>query len=139
MRFSEGKGLDVVSTEDAETVGTISGFIVEPRTAKVLGMHLKKTQGDVDLLPWENVVGFGKDAVTVRSASSLVKDERTDTSGDVLGSRILTEHGVELGEVKDVDFDPSSGAVQQLITKTAEVAGDRMMGLGDYALVVCEA
>lgn len=137
MRFSEAKGHKVISTETAETVGKVSGFVVDAVTAKVLGLHLKKTDGDVDLLPWDNLVGFGPDAVTVASVTALVKaGPETKDRADVLGALVLSEHGVALGEVKDVDFDPADGTVTALLTKQAEVAGDRMVGLGSYALVV---
>lgn len=136
MRFSEAKGHKVISTADAETVAKVSGFAIDPASAKVIGMHLKKTDGDVDLLPWENLVGFGPDALTVASSAALVKAGPQTKGNDVLGVRVLSDAGVELGEVKDVDFDPETGTVRALLTKQGEVAGDRMLGLGGYALVV---
>ncbi|MGH3813515.1 MAG: PRC-barrel domain-containing protein [Pseudonocardiaceae bacterium] len=54
----------------------------------------------------------------------------------MLGKRVLTERGMELSTVTDVDFDPETGAVTTLITKTETIAGDRLIGLGGYAVVV---
>lgn len=136
MRFSEANGQKVVSTSDAVTVAKVAGFVVDPKTAQVVALRLKKTEGDADLLLWTGVASFGPDAVTVASPEALTRSERGDLTRPVVGARLLSERGVELGEVKDVEFDPATGAVRALLTKRGEIAGDRMMGLGSYALVV---
>lgn len=138
MRFSDAKGHKVVSTADAETVGRVDGFVVDPAGARVSALRLKKTEGDGDVLPWDAVIGFGPDAVTTGSADVIVAGtaQDHDKHRDVLGKRVLTESGDELGEVKDVEFDPETGTVLMLLTKDGEVAGERMIGLGSYALMV---
>lgn len=136
MRFSEAKGHEVVSTADAATVGKVSGFVVDAAAGKVVGLRLKKTEGDVDLLAWADVQGFGPDAVTVGSVAALRKAGDAEKHLDVLGRRVLTEHGVELGDVQDVDFDPADGSIVAVHTKQGEVSGARLLGLGSYALVV---
>jgi sporulation protein YlmC with PRC-barrel domain len=139
MRFSEAKNHKVVATGDAATVAKLAGFVVEASSARIVALRLKKTDGDVDLLNWTDVQGFGPDAVTVTSPSVFVKAGEGAKRGDLLGSRVLTERGVELGEVKDVDFDPADGVVRAVLTKSEEVAGSRLLGHGSYALVVREA
>ncbi len=137
MRFSQAKGHQVVSTNDADTIGKVDGFVVDTGTAKVVALHLKKTPGDGDLLSWADLKAFGTDAVTVESASLLAKASDAAKGQDVVGSRILTEDGEELGEVKDVEFDTADGSVTALVTKNGdEVEGIRMIGLGSYALIV---
>ena len=51
----------------------------------------------------------------------------------MLKKRVLSTNGDDLGPVKDVDFDPASGAVTALILDAGEVAGKRMVGIGSYA------
>lgn len=141
MRFSEAKGQKVISTTGATTVGKVHDLVVDPRTAQVVALTLKKTEGDGDTLTWANMKSFGRDAVTVDSADLI-----TDAEGDiavlsdkhhrVMGKRVLSENGDELGSVKDIEFDPDTGAVRALVTDHDEVAGERMLGLGSYALVV---
>lgn len=141
MRFSEAKGQKVISTTGATTVGKVNDLVVDARAARIVGLTLKKTEGDGDTLTWQNMKSFGRDAVTVESADLITEAEGelavlSDKHHRILGKLVLSEHGDELGSVKDVDFDPDNGWIRALITDTDEVAGERMLGLGTYALVV---
>lgn len=61
-----------------------------------------------DALAWGQVHGFGRDAVIVADADvfqprrHVVERASGGGGGDVLGSRVLTESGADLGEVVDV-------------------------------------
>ncbi|WP_329360807.1 PRC-barrel domain-containing protein [Streptomyces sp. NBC_01483] len=55
---------------------------------------------------------------------------------EVLGVRVLTEDGDERGTVRDISFDPVTGRVTKMCTTLGDIPGDRLIGLGDYALVV---
>ena len=68
--------------------------------------------------------GSGRDAGLDGSKSNL------------LGKRMLTDAGVELGQVDDVEFDPESGSVDYLISADDRVAGYRLIGCGSYAVIV---
>lgn len=140
MRFSEASGRKVVSTTSAETVGKVDGFIVDPQRRAVVAVQCKKTAGG-DVLPWPDIVGFGADAVTVTDAGAI-----TDATGEiealrgkdhrVLGKRVLSSAGDELGKVDDVAFDPATGTIETLIVEGAQIAGERLIGVGSYAVVV---
>ncbi len=140
MRFSEAKGRQVVSTSSAVAVGRVDVFVVDPATSMVVAMRLKKTANG-DTLMWRDVTAFGVDAVTVSG-----DDKITVASGDVValsgkdhqvvGKRVLSTAGDELGEVTDVEFDPDSGAVTSLVLDNGDVAGSRLVAVGSYAVVV---
>jgi sporulation protein YlmC with PRC-barrel domain len=140
MRFSEASGRKVVSTSSAETVGKIDGFVIDPQRRAVVAVECRKTAGG-DVLAWPDIVGFGADAVTVADAGAITeagpelqalrgKDHR------VLGKRVLSSAGDELGKVQDVEFDAGSGVVEALIVEGAQIAGERLIGVGSYAVVV---
>lgn len=141
MRFSDAKNHKVVSSSSAATVGKVKGFVVDPATRSVVGLRLKKTE-DGDILRWDALTAFGSDAVTVTGPDVIVsEDEQVDAlSGKdhaVLGKRVLSTWGDELGEVKDVEFDEATGAVTALLVKgNDDVAGERLVGVGSYAVVV---
>lgn len=125
-----------MGTTDAATLGKVDLLLVDPATARVVALKLTKTSGASDLLRWEDVASFGPDAITV-AASDLLTDK---TGGvDVLGVRLLEDSGDGLGQTKDFEFDPVDGSVLMLLTKDAEVRGDRMLALGSYALIVRRA
>ena len=141
MRFSDAKGHKVVSSSTATTVGKVKSFVVDPATRSVHALRLRKTQ-DGSVLLWSAMTAFGTDAVTVTSADVIVEhdesvDALTGKEHDVLGKRVLTSAGEELGEVRDVDFDLETGAVVALVLKDADdVPGSRLVGVGGYAVVV---
>src|ERR1700712_5040307 len=111
MLFSEAVGQRVVSTSNAETVGHIGALIVDPVAQKVVALSLKKTPVAGDLLPWSDITAFGADAVTVGSESQIVEEqgeyaELHSKAHAILKKRILTTGGLQVGTVRDVDFDP---------------------------------
>jgi len=140
MRFSEALGRQVVSTSTAETVGVVDEFVVDPRRRAVVALSLKKTDGG-DTLLWTDIAAFGSDAVTVTSADKIVaaapaiialsgKDHR------LVGRRVLTSSGDDIGTVDDVEFDADTGAITSLLLAAGDVAGARLVGVGSYAVVV---
>ncbi len=118
----------------------LSGSNVPWLPALVVAVTVKKAAGG-DTLLWPRITAFGADAVTVAGAEVIVdanevvaalsaKDYR------LLGKRILTTGGENLGEVTDVEFDPASGAISTLIAASGEVGGERLVGVGSFAVVV---
>ena len=69
------------------------------------------------MLEWSSVAAFGADAVMASSGddpSTIDNDhQKAAVKGDVtmLGARVLTVEGVEVGTVDDVEFDTDSGTV----------------------------
>lgn len=141
MLFSEAKGRKVVSSSTATTVGKVTGFVVDPATRAVVGIQLKKAEHG-DMLRWSDITAFGTDAVTVTSPD-LIGDGGESVkalSGKahrVLGKRLLTSTGDELGKVADIDFDPASGTLAALHVDDGSVLdAARLLGIGSYAVVV---
>jgi sporulation protein YlmC with PRC-barrel domain len=140
MRMSAAVGRRVVSTANAATVGKISEFIVDPQTRTIVALRLKKAESG-DTLAWADIEAFGPDAVTVRDSASVV-----EASPDVaalsgkphrfLGKRVLTTTGDEAGILDDVEFDPESGLVTALIVGNEDLLGEKLRGIGSYAVVV---
>ena len=144
MLFSQARKRDVVDTATATRIARVDGFVVLPGPARVALLRLGKVSGAGTLLAWDDVQGFGPDAVTVatdavvRPARDALEQRAEDNDLEILGKRVLTERGMELGTVTDVDFDPDTGSITTLITKTETIAGERLIGLGGYAAVVSD-
>jgi sporulation protein YlmC with PRC-barrel domain len=141
MRFSEAKNRKVISTTGANTVGRLNEFVIDPRTAHVVALRLKKAQGKGDTLTWNDMKSFGQDAIIVESPEAIAVPQGDlaalcDKRRSMLGKRILTERGDSVGKVKDVEFDADSGRVRAVITENEEIDGPRIVGLGTYALVI---
>lgn len=54
----------------------------------------------------------------------------------LLGKRVLTVAGDEIGSTGDVEFDSATGEITHLHLKDQHVAGARLRGVGSYAVVV---
>jgi uncharacterized protein YrrD len=110
------EGEDVAQIKDiiyADSGGQVGGFTLNGRG--FLSGPLKTA------LAWGAVVALGPDAVMVRDEAALTDRDALVTEivgnnggsgGDVLGSRVLTDDGKDLGKVLDViievsDEDPS--------------------------------
>ena len=140
MLFTQAAGRKVVSISTAETVGRVADFVIDPQSRSVVAVTLNKTDGG-DTVLWTKITAFGADAVTVAGAEMIIdanevvaalsgKDRR------LLGKRVLSTFGQDLGPITDVDFDPDTGAVTALVLATGDVAGDRLIGIGSYAAIV---
>ncbi len=141
MLFSVARSHKVMSTQSATTVAKVAGFIVDPAGPRVLALRLAKTHGNGDTLHWEDLVGFGPDAVTVAGEDALTtaRGRAAELSGkqfELLGKRVLDDRGDEVGQVQDLDFDPETGAITTVLTSQGPIEGDRLIGCGSYAVVV---
>ncbi len=141
MMFSEAKGQKVVDTSSADTVGRVSGFLVDPSTHSVVALQVKKSDTG-DVIRWRDVTAFGTEAVTISDVGVITDSdaELAAISGkdhELLKKRVLSAAGDELGSVRDVDFDHETGVVTTLVLGDADdVDGDRLIGVGSYAVVV---
>lgn len=146
MRLKAARGTKVVNLADAETVGTVDGYVIDPARHAIVALRLGKVGDDRRFLSWTALQAFGPDAVTVGGTDRLrpVADdlEKRAASKDlqVVGKLVLSQSGNALGKVEDVEFDPESGAIVTfLLDDASAVSGDRLLGVGSYAVVVTDA
>src|SRR5687767_14231428 len=135
IRFSDISGNPVMDTSTATTIGKVQAPIVDPVTQRVIAFRVKRSKGPGDVVLWEGLAGLGPDALTVDSADKLADPPeawkaRASSKLDVLGRIVLTEHGHDLGKVRDIEFDPANGRVTSLMLKDAFVDGERLLGIG---------
>jgi uncharacterized protein YrrD len=123
------EGEDVAQIKDivyADSGGRVGGFTLNGRG--FLSATLKTA------LAWEAVVGLGPDAVMIRDEGALTDRDAFITEivgtsggsgGDVLGSRVLTDDGKDLGKVLDViiEVTDESGSVADVVGYEIEPAG----------------
>jgi sporulation protein YlmC with PRC-barrel domain len=144
MRLKEARGRKVVTTENAESIGMVEVYVIDPGKRCITALKLAKVKGDATFLSWDDLQ-FGPDAVIVSSSDRLrpPQDDVEARAGSKdlqpIGKLVLDEGGAALGKVEDVVFDPASGAILDVdLGDQATVGGDRLIGLGAYALVVAQ-
>ncbi|MEV4437365.1 hypothetical protein [Streptomyces sp. NPDC049555] len=137
MLFSALRHCPVVGIEEAADLGRVEAVGLAPAGAAVAHLRVSGAGRHPRLVPWSAVHAAGPDAVLVRAAE-VADDGEEEAPGqhEALGTRVLTDLGNEHGTVEDVAFDPATGRIHTLYTTLGAVPGERVMGLGDYALVV---
>jgi len=109
MRASDLIGLPVVSILSGEDVAEIRDVVYDAAAHQVIGFTLNKRglfSGRMrDVLPASALSAIGMDAIMIASESSITESstpDELDSPGDassVIGDRVLTADGSELGEV----------------------------------------
>ncbi|WP_435644543.1 PRC-barrel domain-containing protein [Streptomyces sp. H49] len=138
MLVSQAHGLPVITAEEAEQLGRVSGLTIDPRTRSVVCVRLSGAPKHATTIAWDLIEGVGRSAVVVRSLASAGLGCRDEfpTHHEVLGKRVLTEHGTEHGTLKDIAFDTATGHIHTLYTALGEISGNHLLGIGEYAVVV---
>jgi sporulation protein YlmC with PRC-barrel domain len=139
-RFSEVLGQGVVSAATAERLGTVAGLVVDPAGGRIASVRVGG--GPAEFVSWEDLRGIGPDAVVVSADAALrmprpgLEERAVAGHVDLLGKRVLTDAGEEIGTVADVEFDPETGRLTAVVVGERRLPGDGVRGVGPYAVVV---
>lgn len=121
-------GRTIVAIDSGDDIAEIRDVVFDPTTGSLIGFTLNKRgwfRGRLKrTLPVDAIAAIGPDAVLTPSAKSLVATGHTDEElpaddgFDVIGVRVLTESGDDLGEISDVVLETGSaiGAVGYRVT-----------------------
>lgn len=119
MRAGEITGRPVVTIRGGEDVAQIKDVVFSHDNGFLVGFTLNKRgwlSGPLkEVLPWTGVHGLGPDAVMITDRDVLVRpDEQAGAFGDgdgdnVVGGRVITDSGNELGEITDLVLEVDAG------------------------------
>jgi sporulation protein YlmC with PRC-barrel domain len=133
MLFSEARGLPVLTLDDARELGAVKALTVDAASGVVTHVRVRGPHRTETVLPWGALHALGPDAVLVRSAAAPAE---VPPHHELPGLRILAETGDQLGTVQDVAFEPGTGRLEAVLTAHGDLPPDRLLGLGEHALVV---
>lgn len=140
-QFKAAEGRRVVSRASAEKLGTVSRLLVDADCRRIASVIVGKRR-KARLIDWDSLSGFGADAVMVADEAALrePQDARDEAAvhGDLelLGRRVLSDAGNELGEIEDVIFDPQTGALEALVVGGEQEPAAAILGAGSYAVIL---
>ena len=111
----------VVTSDKGQKIQRILDLIFDHKRNQLLGF-LVEEKGlfrDAKVIPLQEVLAIGSDAIIVKSKESVVKAYRVPAIKEILhqnivlrGTRILTTEGLYLGGLVDLFFDEHSGLVE---------------------------
>jgi sporulation protein YlmC with PRC-barrel domain len=114
------EGRAVVDMDAAEKVGKVDGIILDPDACRVAGLIVThdepRSSGGRDLtIRASSVHAIGPDAITVRhgavAAGQSDSFEELPRVSDLVGRKVVSEHGRLLGIVNDVLIDGEDGRI----------------------------
>ena len=118
MQVSKLKGKSVITVPEGENIGTVEDVLLRPVEQRLgaLVVKLPRFAGPQILLA-EDVSRIDGDAVAIRSAEKLQDQARFGDSdhmesfGEALGRKVATASGNSVGELSDVQIDPTTGKI----------------------------
>jgi len=142
-RFAAVPGRKIVSRSSAEELGNLTHVVVDVTRRQVASLVVGKGRR-ARVIDWDQVSGFGPDAVMVADESALHPPsgdrEHAAASGklELVGKRTLSDMGNDLGAVTDVAFDPDTGALETLVLGDRETPATSLLAVGSFAVIVRE-
>lgn len=132
--FSRVRGLPVTVAGERGRSGVVAALTVDSAAGAITHVRVRRglLHGET-VLAWADVAAVGPDGLVVRSPAGPAEPP---PHRDLPGSRVLTDTGEERGTVLDAAFDPVTGRIEAVLTSLGEFPADRLLGLGDHALVV---
>jgi sporulation protein YlmC with PRC-barrel domain len=156
MKWSDLKDKPVITVAGGERLGFVDDLLLDAGGRQILGLRTR-TDGLLTrhaAMVWGSVHAVGEQAVTVRDASALneeasfsdLKDARP--AEGIVGSRVFTVSGQELGRVVDLCLDLSSrkvlsyalgvGIIDRLRGEERLIPVTQVRSIGDDVVVVEE-
>jgi sporulation protein YlmC with PRC-barrel domain len=142
-RFAAVSGRRVVSRTSAEELGKLAHIVIDGKRRQVTSLVVG-TGRKALLIAWDQVSGFGPDAVMIADETALhePRDDREHAAAagklELVGNRTLSDTGNDLGTVTDIVFDPDTGAIESILVDDREAPAASLLGAGSFAVIVRE-
>jgi sporulation protein YlmC with PRC-barrel domain len=133
-------GQPVIARDTADRVGTLDGIVLDPETGKVTALQLGVNKSS-RFIRWDDISAIGSDAIMVSNADSArgaqgsLEERAAAGIASLLDKRVLDDRGDQLGTVDDLELDETTGTISGLRVGDQQVAGQRLIGIGSYAIV----
>jgi uncharacterized protein YrrD len=154
--YNEILGRPVLTIREGKDLGKVSKALVDTDEGRVIGFVLKDKYKKEGTLFIESIDTYGVDAIMVQSEEKVKsiseapeKKEVIELGRDIIGLKIVTKTGKEVGKVSSFHFKNESGAIthyeasggllQSLIEGKGLVSQDGIVSIGKDALIVEEA
>ena len=113
-------GLQVISSESAKSLGKVLDLVFDHDADECIALVLKERGflgiGSAQVVPWNEIVSIGKDAVMVKDETSIVNPADHGRLQDVMereahlsGTRIVTDDGRDVGTFAEIYVDEATG------------------------------
>jgi len=142
-RFAAASGRTVISRTTAEELGKLAHIVVDVKRGRVASLVVGEGRQAL-LIAWEQVSGFGPDALMIADEAALQepRDDREQAAVDgkleLVGKQAISDAGNTLGAITDVVFDPDTGVIQRILLDDREQPASSLLGAGSFAVIIRE-
>lgn len=116
-------GKKVLSRMDGQRIDSVRDIVISKDHTRVVALILD--EGGIFssgmAVAMENVVSFGNDAVVITDSKAVIRvdhfpavKEIMDDRDSLVGKKVFTESGNQMGQIDDVYFDESTGSITSL-------------------------
>jgi uncharacterized protein YrrD len=114
-------GLLVITRDSGKKIGKVEDLVLDRQGGRVLGILVDEAGWfrEARVVAWPSFRVVGLDAVIIDQEASVKKASEVPEMSEVLeagnvlvGVRVQTTEGRELGKIEDFYFDPDSGVVK---------------------------
>ncbi|HPD00024.1 MAG TPA: PRC-barrel domain-containing protein [Acetivibrio sp.] len=119
LRYSEVIGLPVICATDGKRLGVIKDIVFCPKDKKVVAFLVERKGYEIlkKVVFMKDIQSMGKDALIINSPKDIKDLKKVQDSnelkekGDILGLRVCTRSGEDVGVAKDVLLDFTHGKI----------------------------
>ncbi|MCX7842403.1 MAG: PRC-barrel domain-containing protein [Clostridia bacterium] len=123
QKYSEVVGLPVICAENGIKAGIVKDVVFCPGTREIRALVLERkgTQIRKRVLLVKDILSIGRDAVIINDSKCItdwrkaVRSKSLEGNGKLLGLRIVSKAGEDIGIVKDVLFESKTGDIEGLV------------------------
>jgi len=114
-------GLLVITRDSGQKLGKVEDLVLDRQGSRILGILLDEAGWfkEAKVVAWPSFRAVGLDAVIIDNEASVKKASEVPEMSEVLeggnvliGVRVSTTDGRELGKIEDFYFDPETGMVK---------------------------
>ncbi len=120
-------GIQIITYEEGVRLGKVSDVYIDREKKKVEGISFSTGRigfGDTCFVSFGDIQCFGRDAIIISresSATSLSSPPEFLGIKAVKAMKVMTSHGEDLGMLRDVSFNKSSGLISGLNLDNGEL------------------
>lgn len=136
MKASKLTGMPVISVADGIKAGQVADLRIMATSPQVQALLLKSGR-EQTVLPFEAIRTIGPDAIMIEGLDALLPDDEL-AGGEIVrhftslvGRETAGDDGSYLGDVKDLEVDPTSGRIDAILLHRGGVMG---FGGGDVSV-----
>jgi uncharacterized protein YrrD len=149
--------LPIISLKEGQQIGYVRNLVVNPKTKSIAALVIDPTGffKEQRIIPYNRVVSVGENAITVSTESQVEKATSLPDILDLLkdkaaiiGIKVVTENGKNLGIVEEfyidshngriVNLELSEGRIEGIFGSKAHLNADLIITIGPHAIIVCQ-